>query len=548
VMGRSDSGYLFINAENDIGGATVLDIDFDHYLQKWKILKSESVDFSLVGGTTENCSGAITPWNTVISCEEERSPDNNGDGYNDYGWCIEIDPATKQIIDHPGGLIGADKLWALGNFRHENVAIHQNQRTLYEGVDGSNGYLYKFVADNAQDLSAGSLYVYKGSKNGNGNWLPINNNTPGEQDSTIVQSAALGATVFGAIEDVEISPIDGRIYLAVKGESRVYRFLDGDPIIGDTVVQFETFVGGMNYDIWDGVDTLNEPWGTGNDNLAFDDRGNLWILQDGSNNYMWVVDTGHTQTNPKIRIFGKTPLGCEPTGITFSPDFHYLFMSIQHPNPSNSVTNQPDAFNNSIAFDKSISIVVSLNQYLNNATITTNNTIILCQGDSLFVGGDYQTLEGTYYDSLTSTNNADSVIITEISVDSQFIITNLVSILPGDSILLGGMYQTIEGTYYDTLQTIKDCDSIIITILSFVSIPGMHALLDQQIDIYPNPTKQTLIIEGVEGLAEIYDLYGRVVTSTQANIVDISHVTNGIYIIKVTTDEGHGYTRKIIKE
>ena len=223
-------------------------------------------------------------------------------------------------------------------------------------------------------------------------------------------------------------------------------------------------------------------------------------------------------------------------------------MYAQYPNPSNSVTNQPDAFNNSIAFDKSISIVVSLNQYLNNATITTNNTIILCQGDSLFVGGDYQTLEGTYYDSLTSTNNADSVIITEISVDSQFIITNLVSILPGDSILLGGMYQTIEGTYYDTLQTIKDCDSIIITILSFVSISGMHALLDQQIDIYPNPTKQTLIIEGVEGLAEIYDLYGRVVTSTQANIVDISHVTNGIYIIKVTTDEGHGYTRKIIKE
>ena len=29
----------------------------------------------------------------------------------------------------------------------------------------------------------------------------------------------------------------------------------------------------------------------GNDNLAFDGEGNLWVLQDGGHDYIWVVDS-----------------------------------------------------------------------------------------------------------------------------------------------------------------------------------------------------------------------------------------------------------------
>lgn len=282
------------------------------------------------------------------------------------GWAIEIDPETKKVVDHVSGLAGGDKLWALGNFKHENVVVHKNKRTEYQGVDDSIGYLYKFIASAEEDLSAGTLYVYKGSKSGSGEWIKIKNSVSSEQNTTLSQSAAVSATVFNGIEDVEINPIDNKIYLAVKGESRVYRFDDSDPISGTMVNNFETYVGGMNYDIDDGTDIHSEPWGWGNDNLAFDDLGNLWVLQDGGRNYIWLVKNGHTQENPQVEIFARAPAGSEPTGITFSPDSRYLFMSIQHPSPGNDTTTQPDAFSIERAFDRDVSIVIARSEHLNN--------------------------------------------------------------------------------------------------------------------------------------------------------------------------------------
>ncbi len=375
IGGSSENGYLSINSEDAPGGVTILDINYNSITALWQTTRSEAVDFGGVVGTAANCSGTVTPWNTIISCEEYTSlellsrpelnypnVDVNSDGYHDLGWAIEIDPVTKTVIDQPGGLNGADKLWAMGNFKHENAAIHSNQRTVYQGADAAVGYLYKFVADNVQNLSSGNLYVYSGSKNGSGNWVQLANSTQAEQNSTVQQSADLGGTVFNGIEDVEIGP-DGRIYFAVKLEDRVYRFQDSDPISGTTVTQMETYVGNATYSVAHENGTSNVNWGDGNDNLAFDAQGNLWVLQDATNdqNYIWVVENGHTQNNPKVKIFGRTPFKSEPTGITFSPDNRFLFMSIQHPNTNNGSTTQTDAAGNSIAFDKDITLVISRN-------------------------------------------------------------------------------------------------------------------------------------------------------------------------------------------
>ena len=366
INSSSINGYLSINSENTPGGATILDIELDQFIGKWLISRSEAVDFSSVNGTARNCSGAVTPWGTIISCEEEKSADDNGDGYNDLGWSIEIDPVTKQVIDQDGGLDGGDKLWALGNFKHENAVVHENRRTVYEGVDETTGYLFKFVADVAENLSTGKLYVYKGSKTGDGNWILINNTTANVQNTTLSQCEALEATVFNGVEDVEINPFNNLIYLAVKNENKVYRFQDSDPITGTTVTNFETYVGGASYEINDGENIYTVPWGTGNDNLAFDETGNLWVFQDGGNNYIWLVDSGHTQTNPMVKIFARTPAGSEPTGITFTPDFRYLFMSIQHPSESNDSTTQPDAFGIPRTFGNHVTLVIARSEFLNN--------------------------------------------------------------------------------------------------------------------------------------------------------------------------------------
>ena len=354
INNSSTNGYLSINSELMPGGVTVLDINLDTTLRKWNTTYSEAIDFSGVGGTSNNCSGTVTPWGSIISCEETTSLDYDNDGYNDLGWAVEIDPVNKIVIN---------KIWAAGNFNHENAVIHSNQRTLYQGADSYPGYMYKFVADTAGDLSSGQLYVYVGPKTGNGTWVQIDNSTQEERNTTLNQSEAVGATEFFGFEDVEIGP-DGKIYFAVGYESRVYRFQDSDPLTGLTTSNFETFVGDMSYDITHEDGVTSENWGIGNDNLAFDNDGNLWVLQDGNNNYIWVVGPNHTQSNPDVRIFGSAPYGSEPTGITFTPDYKYLMMSIQHPSSGNSSTGQYDAFGNIRYFNKSVSLVVALNEDL----------------------------------------------------------------------------------------------------------------------------------------------------------------------------------------
>ncbi len=367
INGSSINGFLSINAETLPGGVSVLDINYNNTTKLWDTTLSQAIDFAPVVGTAANCSGTVTPWNTIISCEEYTSKelvsngvitdlDMNNDGYDDLGWAVEIDPSTKMVID---------KRWALGNFKHENLAIHPNERTAYQGTDNFTGFgfLYKFVADVAQDLSSGKLYVYKGPKDGNGDWILLNNTTKEERNSTKEQSTAVGATNFEGIEDVEIGP-NGGIYFAVKNEDRVYRFQDSDAINGITVNNMETYVGNASYSITHENGTTNTNWGYGNDNLAFDLEGNLWVLQDGDNNYIWVVRNDHSQASPNVELFGIVPAGAEPTGITFSPDNRFLFMSIQHPSNGNAVTTQTDAANIEVGFDKSTTIVIALKENL----------------------------------------------------------------------------------------------------------------------------------------------------------------------------------------
>lgn len=366
IGGSSTNGYLSINSEKFPGGVTVLDVNLDATNREWLVTASEKVDFSPVGGTAYNCSGAITSWGTVISCEEVTAFDGNGDGYYDYGWSVEVDPVTKVVID---------KRWAMGNFAHENVAIHPNNQTFYQGADSDPGYIFKFVADQPEDLSSGKLYVYQGSKNGSGNWILLNNTTKYERNTTLQQCTSVGATVFKGVEDIEVGP-DGKLYVAVKDECVVYRFTDSDPLTGTTVSDFETYAGGMNYDIDYGTGTVSEPWGCGNDNLAFDGEGNLWVLQDGDKNYIWLVKNGHTQASPLVELFGVSPFGSEPTGITFTPDYKYMYISIMHPSSSNNSTYQQDAFGTNVGFDKDITIAIARIENFGpcNVTVTVSAT------------------------------------------------------------------------------------------------------------------------------------------------------------------------------
>lgn len=370
--GSSTNGYLSVNHETNPGGVTMAEINYNATSKLWQLTKSRAVSFSdpSLVQTIRNCSGGVTPWGTIVTAEESvTSNDVNADGYKDYGWLVEIDPATASVISkNPDGSKG--KLWQMGIMNHENVVVNSAGTIAYYGEDGGTHMVYKYVLDTPNDLSSGNLYVLKldqgltaaGDPVGTtATWVQVPNKTKADQNNTNTNAQSVGGTKFNGVEDVDISPLDGKIYFTAKGLDRVYRLQDN----GTTASQVETFVGGASsvYSFNTAQGIKSEAWGDGNDNLTFDELGNLWVLQDGGKNYIWVIAPDHTQANPKVRLFASMPAGAEPTGLTFTPDHKFGFFSIQH--PDSTISTDVDATGNTIDYKgKSATIVIALKNNL----------------------------------------------------------------------------------------------------------------------------------------------------------------------------------------
>ncbi len=365
----STEGWLSLNHELGswpAAGVSMMTLNFDTANSVWNVTNNTPVDFSVVYGTGRNCSGAVTPWGTVITAEETLpSADVNGDGFQDVGWLVELDPETATVRDHRGNN-RPQKLWKLGRMSHENCVVNPwDRKTVYLGNDENPGYIFRFIADNPEDLTAGQLYVLKldGPLNSatTGSWVGIPNTTPADCNNARSFAASVGATNFDQIEDVEISPLDSMIYFTSKASSRVYRFRDE----GVRVSRAEVFVGNSDfiYNIRTEDDIIPEQWRGGVDNLTFDSKGNLYVIQDGGRNHIWMVPPCHTQMEPAVKLFAVTPAGCEPTGMTMTPDDKYMFVSMQHPSSSNA-TEQLDASGRLVKFNRESCIVIARKEFL----------------------------------------------------------------------------------------------------------------------------------------------------------------------------------------
>ncbi len=141
---------------------------------KW----TKNIDFKAFNGLWVPCAGSVTPWGTHLG-SEEYPPDASsvdesgsiGSYYDamaayvsgdlkalnpyDYGWVPEL-----KIISANGD-VAVEKHYTMGRFAHELSYVMPDQKTVYQSDDGTNGVFYKFVADNAGDLSSGTLYAAK---------------------------------------------------------------------------------------------------------------------------------------------------------------------------------------------------------------------------------------------------------------------------------------------------------------------------------------------------------------------------------------------------
>ena len=160
-------------------------------------------------GSFGNCAGGTTPWETVLSAEENfqvQVPETvHADGTsldpsakpfglskkaiygqgnvfglagNKYGWIVEVDPANPNDY-------GTKHTW-LGRYRHEAVGVRVEAGkplAFYSGCDRKGGHIYKFVSQdivsnpkdktNSRLLNQGMLYVAKFAPDGTGRWIPL---------------------------------------------------------------------------------------------------------------------------------------------------------------------------------------------------------------------------------------------------------------------------------------------------------------------------------------------------------------------------------------
>ena len=528
IAGSSKNGYLSISSESAPAEVAILSITFNELSKLWSINSSGKVNLpnNEMGVSAAFCSGTVTPRNTIMVCEEiTNSIDVNADSYEDIGWIIEIDPTTRTVINQDG-IGGADKLWAMGHQAHENVTITPNQTVAYWGADNaSNGFLYKFVPVVAGNFSAGNLYVLKTTGLGAGTWETVTNTTKAERNNTIAASITAGGYNFNRIEDVEVGP-DGKVYFASTATGRVFRLTDN----GTTISNLEVFVDKTLFNV-DG-NSVQFEWP---DNLAFDGEGNLWVLQDGGDNHVWVVAPTHTAANPAIRVFGNTPTGSEPTGITFSPDYNFLFISMQHPSASNT-TPQADATGSDVVFNTHTTLVIARKEKLGNGSVLPLKFVDLQlkntgYGITLNWNITGQTSPTTY----SIERSLDGVQYKQIGIVSAQ--TN-----PGTPLTFTdkNLVQANTGYY-----RIKACDVSNQCLYSDVKIAKLNGV-STWIKLYPTPVKdnlQVVINQAFTGLVsiKIFNAEGKqVYQATKKNLaagdqffVPVGSLSNGSYILQI---------------
>jgi len=93
---------------------------------------------------------------------------------------------------------------------------------------------------------------------------------------------------------------------------------------------------------------------------------------------------------------------------------------------------------------------------------------------------------------------------------------------------------------------IGDTVTLEVQIGSSTGVDGIGSL--STIFLHPNPTTGILTIEGAAETAAVYDIYGRLVLTTNTNILDISQATRGIYFVRVLDEQGKMFVAKVLKE
>ena len=192
------------------GGNTIIEFDPFH--------PDSPRSFGVLSGTSTNCAGGRTPWDSWLTCEETTEVLGQPHGY------VYDVPASANAFQK------AVPVKSMGRFAHEAVAVDPRSNVVYltEDAGGTSG-LYRHVpTDKAQPLAGGTLQMLKVVGQDNANlglsypagtkfqveWVTIDTPDPvlPAGPTVFAQGAAKGGASFRRLEGAWWSGTDEAIY------------------------------------------------------------------------------------------------------------------------------------------------------------------------------------------------------------------------------------------------------------------------------------------------------------------------------------------------
>lgn len=284
-------GNLLENLVPGLGGVGTLVFDPDGTI----------VDsYSILTGTTFNCSGVMTRWGTWLSCEEFSN-----------GQVWECDPFQPgQGVARP----------SLGFFDHEAITIDYDRKIVYQTEDRSDGRFYRWLPD-ASDwpagsprpaLQAGRLQTMVVGGAGVAGALdapqPVSWKDTLAPDAPQDQNRDDSTAVFDGGEGIWL--YNGIVYFSTKNDERIWAY---DTVDETIEVIYDLATAQPPNNILSGVD-----------NLIVTPQGDVLVAEDGGDMQVVVILPDGT-LKPLLQIVGQDV--SEVAGISFTPDGKRMYFT-----------------------------------------------------------------------------------------------------------------------------------------------------------------------------------------------------------------------------